>query len=138
MSDTDKDYVLDLCDEVIGQPCERRYTFDWLRGDPPAPGREGKKLPAIGGYWPDLRLVVEYRGPHFDQPERHYANRATVSGVERDEQRVIYAARRDELIPQHGLRLVVVGSRHLGHDSSGKLTRDRAHDLEALRSLLAP
>ncbi|MFE1396782.1 hypothetical protein ACFW53_02445 [Nocardiopsis dassonvillei] len=129
MSD-EKDYVLDLCDQVISQPCERRYTFDWLRGDPPAPGREGRKLPALGGYWPDLRLVVEYRGQHFEQPERHFANRATVSGVERDEQRMIYAARRDELTPQHGLRLVVVGPGHL--------TGDRASDLDAVRALLAP
>ncbi|GHC81867.1 hypothetical protein GCM10007079_22310 [Nocardiopsis terrae] len=107
-----------------------------MRGDPPAPGREGRKLPAIGGYWPDLRLVVEYRGPHYDRPERHYANRATVSGVERDEQRVIYAAQRDELIPQHGLRLVVIRSADLDADARGRLHRNRASDLEAVRRFL--
>ena len=48
------------------------------------------------------------------------------------------AARRDELIPQHGLRLVVVGSKHLCQGSSGRLARDRARDLAAVRSLLSP
>lgn len=30
----DEHYVLDLCDELLGEPSRRQTTFEWLRGDP--------------------------------------------------------------------------------------------------------
>ena len=34
-------------------------TFDWLRGDPSPARVRGTKLP-VDGYWPDLRLILEF------------------------------------------------------------------------------
>ena len=74
-------------------------------------GRSGRRvrLP-VDGYWPFANLVVEYRErqhgqsvPHFDKPAR-----LTVSGVHRGIQRALYDARREELIPRHGIRLVII------------------------------
>lgn len=59
----------------------------------------------------------------------------TVSGVHRGEQRQAYDQRRDELIPQHGLRLWVIQPDDIGGNARGRLERrDRERDLALLRS----
>jgi hypothetical protein len=62
----------------------------------------------------------------------------TLSGVHRGEQRRRYDERREQMIPRHGLRLVVVKPSDLSADKRGRLRRERNRDLEALRALLRP
>lgn len=138
-SESDEAYVLDLCDEYLGEVARRQHRFDWLRGDPGVDGRRAK-LP-VDGYWPQRRLVVEYRErqhdeavPFFDKPDR-----MTVSGVHRGEQRALYDARRDTEAPAHRLRLVVIRPADLDADPRGRLyRRDRQSDLAAIGVLLKP
>ena len=132
----DEAYVVDLLEELIGEPVSRQHTFDWLVGDPDAGGRR-RRLP-VDAYWPRLGLVVEYRErqhhepvPHFDKPDRR-----TVSGVHRGQQRQIYDRRRDELIPAHGLTLLVVRPAELASDNRGRLKGDRETDRRVLHSRL--
>ncbi|MEU1086313.1 hypothetical protein ACFYPN_23980 [Streptomyces sp. NPDC005576] len=134
--DSDEAYVLDMCDEILGEAGRRGHRFDWLLGDPGATGRQ-VKLP-VDSYWHGHRLVVEYRElqhdqpvPIFDKPER-----LTISGVHRGEQRALYDARRDTGIPAHGLRLVVIRPADLDADGRGRLRRTRLSDLETVRTLL--
>lgn len=134
---SDEYYVLDLCDEVLKERGLRQHRFDWLLGDPGKSGRRAK-LP-VDGYWPEAKIVVEYRElqhgrpvPHFDKPDR-----LTVSGVHRGLQRAIYDARRDELIPKHGLRLVVIAPTQLAANARGRLLRHREADLTAIRNVLS-
>jgi len=128
--------VMDLCDEVLHEVGRRQFTFDWLRGDPGSGGRRAK-LP-VDGYWPEHRLVVEYReqqherpGAFFDKPDR-----LTVSGVHRGVQRALYDARREQEIPAHGLRLAVIRPADLDADARGRLRRTRDRDLAAVRKIL--
>lgn len=67
------------------------------------------KLP-VDGFWPDANLVVEYRERQHDQPVAHFdkPDRLTVSGVHRGAQRALHDAHRDEQIPAHGIRLVII------------------------------
>lgn len=102
-------YVLALCDEALGVASERQRTFDWLLGDESVKTGRRRPLP-VDAYWPMLGLVVEFHErqhteaiAHFDKPDR-----LTVSGVHRGVQRRIYDDRRRDLIPQHGLRLVII------------------------------
>jgi hypothetical protein len=90
--DSDENYVLNLCDEVLNQKGLRQHRFDFLRGD------SGTKLP-VDIYYPSLNLVIEYRETqhtnsvkHFDKPDV-----MTVSGVHRGEQRKIYDQRRRDI-----------------------------------------
>ncbi|WP_246281683.1 hypothetical protein [Fodinicola acaciae] len=105
---SDEAYVLALCDEILNEPGLRQVRFDWLRGDPGRDGRS-RSLP-VDAFWPGHSVVVEYREIQHDQPIRHFdkPDRLTVSGVHRGLQRKRYDNRRDEQIPAHGLRLVIV------------------------------
>lgn len=58
--------------------------------------------------------------------------------MRRGEQRALYDARRDTLIPQHGIRLVVVRPVDLDADGRGRLRRSRDADLPVLSRILAP
>ncbi|NIJ04251.1 hypothetical protein [Frigoribacterium faeni] len=102
-------YVLALCNEALGVAGERQRTFDWLLGDESA--KTGRRMPLpVDAYRPTLGLVVEFHEKqhteavaHFDKPHR-----MTVSGVHRGVQRRIYDDRRRDLMPKHGLTLVVI------------------------------
>lgn len=135
--ESDEAYVVELCNQVLGETASPQHKFDWLLGDPGANGRRAK-LP-VDAYWPGHQLVVEYRElqhdratPHFDKPEKK-----TVSGVHRGEQRALYDARREAEIPAHGLRLVIIRPADLDANSSGRLRRNQAADVSALRRILA-
>ncbi|MEV0905093.1 hypothetical protein [Streptomyces hokutonensis] len=55
---SDEAYVLDLCDQLLGEPGLRQHRFDWLLGDPGSNGQR-RRLP-VDAYWPGQHLVVEY------------------------------------------------------------------------------
>ncbi|GHH29619.1 hypothetical protein [Streptomyces lanatus] len=56
---SDEAYVVDLCDQVLGETALAQHKFDWLLGDTGASGQRAK-LP-VDAYWPGHQLVVEYR-----------------------------------------------------------------------------
>ena len=106
---SDEHYIIDLIDDYLGITAERQATFDFLRGDPSPNRTKGTKLP-VDAYYPSLCLAVEYHErqhsesvPHFDKPHK-----LTVSGVHRGKQRRIYDQRRKEILPQHGISLVIL------------------------------
>ena len=95
------------------------------------------RLP-VDSYWPNANIVVEYRERQDDLPRAHFdkPDPLTVSGVHRGLQRALCDARRDELIPTHGIRLVVVTP--ADHDATprGRLRRNPDLDLKALVHIL--
>ena len=137
-ADRDEDYVIDVCDEILGEPALRQYRFGWLRGDP---GRTGRRVALpVDAYWPDPAVVLEYRELQHEEPNRHFdkPDQLTISGVHRGILRAIYDARRDELIPAHGIRLVVITPHHLDATGRGRLRRTRSYDQPAIERLLLP
>ncbi len=126
----DEDYVLDLCDHVLGRKALRQHRFGFLVGD------SGRPLP-VDAYYPELRLVIEYREIQHTASVRLFDRRDTVSGVPRGEQRRQYDQRRREELPGRGLTLVEISYSDLAHGSSKRLKRDRLHDEAVLRKLLA-
>jgi very-short-patch-repair endonuclease len=99
-------YVIDLCDEILGERALRQHRFQWLQGDL---GRDGRTrtLP-VDAYFPEHKLVIEYRERQHDEPVPFFDRRQTVSGVTRGAQRRLYDERRDVEIPRHGLKLIVI------------------------------
>ena len=131
---SDESYVVDLCDEMLGERGLRQHRFDWLLGDA---GRRGPvRLPG-DAYYPKVGLVIEYRERQHDEPVPFMDKQDTISGVKRGEQRREYDHRREQLIPEHGLRLIVTRPSDVRDDSRGRLRRDdRQADLEAMRGVL--
>lgn len=112
---------------MLGQTGDRQAAFDWLRGDPSPARPRGSKLP-VDGYWPDLGLVVEFHEEQHSRPSPLFDRRRTVSGVGRGEQRRIYDERKRTLIPQHGLRLVMI-EKAAFVVRSRQIVRDRSEDI---------
>ncbi|WP_043733807.1 hypothetical protein [Kutzneria sp. 744] len=135
---SDEYYVLDLCDEVLQEAGKRQARFEWLRGDPDARGHTATLR--VDSYWPGHGLVVEYRELQHDRPVPHFdkPHRMTISGVHRGLQRKIYDQRRDQEIPAHGLRLVVIKPADLAADRRGRLLRHRELDLVVVRAKVSP
>jgi len=134
---SDEEYLLDLCDQILGFCSSRGHQFGFLRGDPGKRGK-GTMLP-VDGYYPSLRLAIEYHErqhsegvPFFDKPHR-----LTVSGVPRGEQRAIYDQRRRDVLPEHGIHLVELSYADFAHGADKRLSRHRDHDIDVLRRRLA-
>ena len=133
---SDEFYVIDLCDEVLGEAASRQHKFPWLVGDPSPKTGRAVGLP-VDAYWPSRKLVVEFYErqhseavPFFDKPDR-----LTVSGVSRGEQRALYDERRRQLIPQQGIRLVIITLDDF-ESKRGKIVRSHDRDLDAVARLL--
>lgn len=129
--DSDESYVIDLCDEILGQKALRQHKFDFLKGD------SGRKLP-VDAYYKDLNLVIEYRErqhseavSHFDKPHK-----MTVSGVHRGEQRKIYDQRRRDLLPKYGIKLIEINYTQFEYDGRKRIVRDRERDRDILKKIL--
>ena len=119
---------------MLGIPGRRQERFDWLRGDPSPTRLRGATLP-VDGYWPGLRLVVEFQEEQHSQPSPFFDRRQTVSGVGRGEQRRLYDERKRTLIPEHGLRLVVI-EKTAFTVRARRIARDRTRDIAVVREHL--
>ena len=135
-SESDEAYVVDLCDEILGEQSQRQHRFPWLVGDPGAKGTRAR-LP-VDAFYPGHGLVLEYRERQHTSEVPFFDRRATLSGMGRGEQRRRYDERREVEIPRHGLRLIVVTPTQLAATSRGRLRRDRESDKAALAGLLGP
>lgn len=129
---SDEAYVLDLCDEILGQASRRQHRFDFLRGD----GDPGRKLP-VDAYYPELQLVIEYREIQHTRPIGFWDNKPTVSGMPRGQQRARYDQRRRDILPQNGIMVVEIEYSELDHDRRGRLKRTRQSDLRVLQDVFA-
>ena len=123
----DEDYVIDLCDEVLGLTASRQHRFDFLYGD------TGVKLP-VDAYYKNLNLVVEYQEIQHTQDVKLFDKRMTVSGVSRKMQRKIYDERRAEILPKYGIKLIIISYTDFG--TSKRIKRNRMRDLGIVRSIL--
>ena len=135
-STSDEAYVIDLCDEILGETAERQHRFPWLRGDPGKGGRS-QTLP-IDAYYPRRQLVLEYHERQHYERVGFFDKESivTVSGVHRGEQRQLYDARRKSEIPKRGMEYIVISWTDLDADGRGRLRRNRANDLKVLQRLL--
>lgn len=131
---SDEHYIIDLCDEVLGQRALRGHRFDFLRGDP---GRNGTARPLpVDAYYPTLSLVIEYCERQHHEPVPFFDRRETVSGVGRGEQRALYDQRRREILPGKGITLIELSYSDFGHDGSKRLLR-RPEDRSVVEQRLA-
>lgn len=128
--DSDETYVLDLCDTILNAESLRQHKFDFLVGD------SGKRLP-VDGFYPALNLVIEFREYQHTNPVKHFdkPDKLTVSGVHRGLQRALYDARRREVLPKQGIKLIEINYTDLSNDGR-RLIRDQRKDTTRLKDIL--
>lgn len=133
----DEDYVIDLCNEILGEKALRAHRFDFLRGDA-RKSEQGVRLP-INAYYPEHQLAVEYyEWQHLESLE--YVGdrgRMTVNGVKRDEQCRIYDQRKKDMLAAHGIRLITVSYNQLAFEQTKRLCRPPEQDKPVLQKILA-
>ena len=131
----DEQYVLALCDRFLQLVGLRQHRFEFLRGDSHE-DRPGVRLP-VDAFYPDLRLVIEYRERQHIMPVPHFDARKTVSGMPRGEQRARYDRRRRDVLPRHGIQVVELTCNEFQQKASGRLVRDLVSDASIVGERLA-
>ncbi|MCI9030719.1 MAG: hypothetical protein HFJ90_11060 [Muribaculaceae bacterium] len=126
-SNSDEHYVIDLCDEILAQTASRQHRFDFLRGD------SGKTLP-VDAYYSFLKLVIEYHESQHTESTPFFDKKQTVSGVSRGEQRQKYDQLRQEVLPKHGINVVVIPYTAFG--STKKIVRNPQSDKLTIMRIL--
>jgi hypothetical protein len=131
----DEQYVIGLCDRVLGLKAERQRKFPFLVGDPDHLGRCRALL--VDAYYEKHKLVVEYRERQHSEPVSIMDRRwCAVSGCSRAEQRRRYDQRRREVLPLNGVRLLELDYTMFAHDRRKRLLRNAALDERVIRSRL--
>lgn len=133
----DEDYIIDLCDAILGIKASRQYRFDFLLGDLHTNGVTRTKLP-VDAYYASKNLVIEFHETQHTEAVRHFdkPNKITVSGVHRGKQRAKYEQLRRDLLPEHGIQLVELDYSLFEVTSQKKLVRNKKRDTEVLKAIL--
>ncbi len=100
----DEDYIVGLCDDILGLRAARHHRFPFLRGDPGKHGRTAT-LP-VDAWYDDLRLVIEFHEIQHLKDVPFFNRRMTLSGPRREQRRMYDQRRRDEL-PRNDILLIV-------------------------------
>ena len=117
----DQDYILDLCDRVVGEPSSRQHTFNFLVGLESRNTKRRHPLP-VDAYYADRNLVIEYHECQHTRSVKFW-NKMTACGLPRDEQRRCYDNLRRELLPKNGVALVILDPQLFDLDGRGRLLR---------------
>lgn len=131
-------YVLNLCDEVLGEKGSRQHRFDGLRGDPSPKTGRCVKLP-VDAYWESFKLIVEFYEKQHSESVKHFdkPDVMTVSGVHRGIQRATYDQRRIEFAKHEGLHLVIIQMSEF-EVKKRRIVPRSGEDLEIIRRHLEP
>lgn len=125
----DEHYIINLCDEVIGEKAIRQHKFDFLKGD------TGHRLP-VDAFYHSKNLVIEYRERQHAEAVSFFDKRITASGISRGDQRKKYDELRRNLLPKNGFNLIEFDYHEFNHNSQKRLLRSTTDDLKTIKSKL--
>lgn len=133
----DEEYILKICDDILGCEAIRQHSFDFLRGDP---GKRtiGRKLP-VDGYYEKHMLVIEYHERQHFEAVNHFdkLDKITVSGVPRSEQRKRYDQRRRDVLRDEKIYLVELRCTEFDCSANKRLKRNKENDDFVIRKKLS-
>lgn len=134
---SDENYIINLCDELLNDTAARQHRFPFLLGDFHKDKKSRTKLP-VDGYYEKLNLVVEYRvKQHID--ETTISNKPevkTVSRVSRSEQLKIYNQRKIDVLERKNINLIEINYYAFEYDNELKIIRNIEKDIEIVKDLL--
>lgn len=130
----DEDYIISLCDEVLGLTAERQCKFAFLLGD--VGQRGGRAHLPVDAFYDEINLAIEYRELQHTHAVAIMDYKQTISGISRAEQRRKYDQRRRVVLPAYDIRLVELDYSMFEHTSNKRLKRTDA-DREVIAKALA-
>ncbi|WP_162819720.1 hypothetical protein [Kordia sp. SMS9] len=129
IKNSDENYLLDVCDELLAQKASRKHTFDTLVGNLHKRGKGRTKLP-LDAYYKDSKLVIE-----FFQKEKNFEDLD-----EKEQARVTQIKYYDELKKEAVLnkrfRYMKINFAQFECDENGKLIRNTENDTTVLKEML--
>lgn len=133
---SDETYILDLCDELLEDKAMRQHTFDFLVGDFHKDGRTRTEIP-LDGYYYSLNLAIDYSEKQdVEETIVDNADKMTISGVTRAEQRKIYNRRKREVLRKKEVNFIELKYKDFVYDEQFKLVRNNDKNLHILKKLL--
>lgn len=126
---SDENYLINLCDELLGKEASRKHTFDTLVGNLHKRGKGRTKLP-LDAYYKDLKLVIEF-----------FKQTSTVSELDEKEQARLaqikyYDELKKEAVLAKSMRYMKINFAQFECDENNKLIRNTANDKIVLKGIL--
>jgi len=132
---SDEYYLINLCDDLLKQRASRQHKFGFILGDMHKDEKTRTALP-VDAYYKEAKLVLEFLKIEDDGIELGKPGRKTISGVDRAEQRKIYALRKRKGLEAKDIPLIEIDFKTFELDADNKLARNRDADEEILKNLL--
>lgn len=132
---SDEYYLINLCDELLQQRASRQHKFGFILGDYHKDEKTRTALP-VDAYYRTANLVLEFQQVGDDSIEFGKPGRKTISGVDRAEQRQIYALRKRKALLGKDIPLIEIDFTLFALDADNKLVRDKEADVKVLKELL--
>ena len=127
---SDENYLLNLCDELLGKEASRKHTFDTLVGNLHKRGKGRTKLP-LDAYYKDLKLVIEFfqtsNKPVSDLDEKEQARIAQIK---------YYDELKKEAVLNKSFRYMKINFAQFECDEANKLVRNTENDIRVLKEIL--
>lgn len=133
---SDENYIINLCDELLQQNASRQHKFGFILGDMHKDEKTRTALP-VDVYYKESNLVIEFlqKKDEEDLVSKN-ANRKTISGVGRAEQRKIYDLRKRKALKGKDIPVIEIDYASFECDDTKKLARNKDKDIKILKKLL--
>jgi hypothetical protein len=130
-SGRDKNYVLNLCDQVLKQKGSRLHQFDFLVDDI-------QTKFTVDTYYSELNLVIDYHEFYKPKVVKRFEKDEIPApgGIAREEERNLYDQRRTAALPANGITVVEINYTDFSLNEKNLIERDLEEDLRVVSQLL--
>jgi len=130
-SGRDKNYVLNLCDQVLKLKGSRLHQFDFLVDDI-------QTKFTVDAYYADLDLVVDYHEFYKPKVVKRFEKDEIPApgGIAREDERNLYDQRRKAALPANGITVVEINYTDFSLNEKNLIERDLEEDLSVVSQLL--
>lgn len=129
IQNSDEYYLVNLCDELLGQRASRKHTFDTIVGNLHKLRKGRTKLP-LDAYYEDLKLVIEFFEKRVSDDELDEKAKA------RMEQIKYYDEIKKKAILKKEFHLIEIHYAFFECDENDKLIRNTENDIIVLKGIL--
>ncbi|WP_430411725.1 hypothetical protein [Kordia sp.] len=129
IKNSDENYLLDLCDELLAKKASRKHTFDTLVGNLHKRGKGRTKLP-LDAYYENLKLVIEFFQNNKPFEELDEKEQARITQIK------YYDELKKEAVLKKRFRYMKINYAQFECDENGKLIRNTENDTIVLKEIL--